>query len=239
MRYFPSGIFWLAVVFPLFSYPAAAQNQNQAVYKTAVQAPIPQPRNDSAAIEQAVLNEINAARKNPEIYVGYLQEYRKLFKGNTVYFPDFLRIETNEGTAAVDEAIGELKKILPLNALASSADLSKTANLQLGDLRENSSLGHTGKNGSNLTQRLKQFGMAGAGYAENIAYYADTARDIVLLMIVDDGVKSRAHRKTLFSPNFKIVGIAYGKGKTGEGLCVADFADSFFENGQKSGIRQF
>lgn len=193
----------------------------------------------SSTIEQAVLDEINAARKEPQKYIQYLQEYRKLFKGNTVYLPSYLRIETTEGVAAVDEAIEFLNTASGLAPLTFSNGLNKAAAIQLRDLIENSSIGHTGKDGSSLGTRLAKFGTVGSKSGENIAFYTELPRNIVLQFIVDDGVKNRSHRLNLFNPRFKVVGIGFGKGKTGEGLTVVDFADSLNETiGGTSGVRE-
>ena len=187
-------------------------------------------KDSSSAIERAVLDEINLLRKNPQDYIKYLEEYKKLFKGNTVYLPTYVRFETSEGTAAVDEAIEFLKTAPAAPLLSFSNGLNKAAAQQLADLIENSSLDHAAKDGSNLGARLAKYGAVGSKSGENISMFAELPRNMVLFMLVDDGVKSRMHRKNLLSPNFKVVGISYGKGKTGEGLCVLDFADSFNES---------
>ena len=110
--------------------------------------------------------------------------------------------------------------------------------MQLTDLMENDKLGHRGKNGSDLSARMAKFGSFGNINAENISYYAQDPRQIVLMMIVDDGVKSRSHRKNIFSSVLTVVGIAFGKGNVGQGLCVVDFADRFSDSKMK-GVRQF
>ena len=61
------------------------------------------------SIEQAVLNEINTARKNPKVYIGYLEEYRQKIKGKTVHYPNGVTMETLEGMKAVDDAINFFK----------------------------------------------------------------------------------------------------------------------------------
>jgi uncharacterized protein YkwD len=186
-----------------------------------------------SAIEQAVLEEINFARREPQKYIAYLEEYKKRYKGNTVYLPNSVMLETNEGVAPVDEAIEFLKKIAGLSPYAFSNGMNKAAGLHLKDLMIDSTIGHTSKDGSTLPTRLKKFGIHGNIYAENIAHRADNARDIVLRLIIDDGVKSRSHRNNIFSAQFKVVGIAFGKGKSGDGVCVINFADSFLEPNQK------
>ncbi|MGI8495183.1 MAG: CAP domain-containing protein, partial [Pyrinomonadaceae bacterium] len=186
----------------------------------------------------AILNEINTARKEPEKYIQYLDDYRKLFKGKTAYFPNYLRVQTQEGAVPIEEAIEFMKSLSKLEAYDFSSGLNKSAAAQLGDLIENSSLGHTGKDGSNLSKRLGKFGRTGGRYAENLAFYAETARDVVLLMIVDDGIQNRAHRKNIFSTDFKVIGVAFGKGKSAEGLCVMQFAGSFTESVLPKGVRE-
>lgn len=185
-------------------------------------------------VEKAVLEELNLARRDPQNYAGYLEEFRKLYKGNTIYNKNFVRIETFEGVAAVDEAIAFLKTASPVEPYKFSDGLNKAAQAQLADLIENSSLGHTGKDGSDLPTRLAKFGKVTGRNAENIAFYAESPRNIVIRMIIDDGLKTRNHRKNLFSTELKLIGIAFGKGKSGEGLCVLDFAAAFAENGKPS-----
>jgi uncharacterized protein YkwD len=190
------------------------------------------------SIEQAVLNEMNAARRNPQKYIGYLEEYRKLFKGNTIHYPNRVTMDTIEGAAAVDDAIAYMKTLSRLDSYGFSAGLAKPAGHQLKDLMENNKLGHFGKDGSRLPQRISAFGIATMGYAENITYFVDLPREIVLTMIIDDGVASRGHRKNLFSSNFRVVGIAFGRGRENEGLCVTIFAGAFREMRLPKGVRR-
>ncbi len=103
---------------------------------------------------------------------------------------------------------------------------------------ENNLLGHFGKDGSQLPQRIAKFGSVSFGYAENIVYYVDLPREIVLMMIIDDGIASRGHRKNIFNRAFRQVGIGYGKGRENEGLCVVVFAGLFREISLPKGVRQ-
>ena len=179
--------------------------------------------------EQAILDEINAVRNNPQKYISYLEEYRKNFKGNIVTIVGAVPMVTVEGVTAVDDAISFLKTVTKLPPYSASKGLTQSANLQLKDLMEDSSIGHKSKDGGNLTTRVDKFGLVGNIYAENITYGTKTPRNIVMLMILDDGVKSRSHRKNIFSPEFKIIGIGFGTGNKGESLSVTVFADSFKE----------
>ena len=68
------------------------------------------------------------------------------------------------------------------------------------------------------------------GWAENIAYGRHTAREIVLALIVDDGVRGRGHRKNIFNPTYNVAGAAYGSHARFGSVCSIDFASGYVEN---------
>lgn len=181
-----------------------------------------------AQTEQAILVELNKVRTNPQSYIPQMEEYKKLFKGKNVDFPDYM-ITTFEGVGAVDEAIKFLRSAPKLAPFTYSTGLEKPARLQLNDLMENYSLGHTGKDGSNIPKRLAKFGKVGKLGAENTMDFFSNPKDIVMQMIIDDGLKSRGHRKNIFNKTFQQVGIAFGNGKDNKPITVMVFADSFTE----------
>jgi uncharacterized protein YkwD len=181
-----------------------------------------------AEIEQGLLAEMNKVRTNPQSYIAHLEEYKKLFKGKNVDYPSFMMI-TLEGTKAVDEAIKFLQSAPKLEPLQYSTGLTKAAKLQLTDLMENYALGHTGKDGSNIPKRLARFGKVGKLGGENIMNQFSNPKDVVMLLIIDDGLKQRGHRKNIFNKTFKQVGIAFGYGQKNDPISVMVFADSFVE----------
>jgi uncharacterized protein YkwD len=44
------------------------------------------------------------------------------------------------------------------------------------------------------------------GVGENISYGMTTGRDVVLKLLVDDGVLDRRHRTKIFNADFKLIG---------------------------------
>lgn len=207
---------------------------------TANQVPATVLKFKSSEMEQAILNEINIARTQPQVYIQYLENYKKQFKGNNVTLSKGLYLETKEGIVPVDETIEVLKNLPTLTSYAFSDGLNKVVSLHMVDLVENPALSHRSKDGGDLVKRLANGGTTIGNYAENISFLAETARDIVLNMMIDDGFKSRAHRKNIFSPTFKVIGISFGKGKTnGEGLCVVNFADGYTEGKPKTSVVEF
>jgi hypothetical protein len=69
------------------------------------------------------------------------------------------------------------------------------------------------------------------GSAENITYGRHGAREIVLALIVDDGVRGRGHRKNIFNPTYDVAGAAYGPHARFGSVCSIDFASGYAENG--------
>ena len=176
-------------------------------------------------IEQEILSEVNAARENPARYVGYLEEIKKAMKGKIRFIPPDIQLLTLEGIESVDDAIIELKKISVVKPYKISDTISKAARKHLADLKENPKLGHFGKDGSDPFDRIESENVFPRQASENILHNTDSAREIVLRMIIDDGIKSRSHRKNIFSENFNTIGVAYGIGKNGEPIVVMNFAD--------------
>ncbi len=203
----------------------AAQNKKPAA-KT-IDAPIPLPEIKLSKMELAVVDELNEARTNPAVFVGYLEERRRALQGTVIKMPRQIPVRTIEGAAAIDEAVEDLKDVADLKSFQVAAGLNEAARAQLADLQEDSSIGHFGRDGSDLKTRLARFGSAKGKCGENICHRGRTARDVVAIFLVDDGVKTRSHRQAVLSKNFKQIGVACGTGKNAESLCVVIFADNF------------
>ncbi len=237
-----------AIFYLLAPVSATAQKRKTPVKKPVAKRPAETPPKPVHPIrkarayskfELALVEEINAARTNPARVIAFLEEYRKALKGDLIFLPHQLPLKTIEGAAAIDEAIDDLKTVEKLPNLLISDILSEAAHLQLQDVEEDASLGHKGKNGSTLKVRLAQFGTAKGKAAENICFRANSARQTLIIFIIDDGVKSRMHRKNVLHTAFKDVGVACGTGKNKESICVTVFAENIKEKDASSSHLEF
>lgn len=179
-------------------------------------------------LAREVFKESNVARSQPEAYVGYMEEYRKLYDG-TVVKQGSVNLQTNEGVAAVDEAIRALKKQKALPEFSYSGGMSRGAADHVRDTGPKGMLAHTGSDGSNPFDRINRYGSWEKTAGENISYGSFTGRDVVMQLIIDDGVKSRGHRKNIYNPEFLVTGVACGYHKVYSVMCVITYAGGYRE----------
>ena len=64
-------------------------------------------------LEQATIDEINLARANPSAYIKYLEEFKQLYRGREIHYPDGVVLVSNEGLAPLDEAIAFMRSLKP------------------------------------------------------------------------------------------------------------------------------
>ena len=137
-------------------------------------------------------------------------------------------MRTHEGVGAVAEAIRFLRRARPLPALIWSPGISMAAAAHVAE-QADGSIGHTGLGFSNGGERMNRYGTWRTLWGENIAYGHDTARSIVLALIVDDGQRARKHRKNIFNSAFTCAGAAVGPHARYHTVCSIDFAGSYVE----------
>jgi uncharacterized protein YkwD len=74
---------------------------------------------------------------------------------------------------------------------------------------------------------MKRHGSVTGESGENINFGAETGREIVIGLLVDDGVPSRGHRANIMDPAYSVVGVAIGPHKTIRTMCTMDFAHEY------------
>jgi uncharacterized protein YkwD len=182
-----------------------------------------------SSLEKQVVQEINLARTNPDGYAAFLKELKLHFIGKTIVQPGNVHIKTQEGVTAVEEAIRFLRSVRPLPPLQPSRGMSLGARDHVRNTGPAGNLGHEGSNGSQADDRVSRYGSWQKRIGENISYGTYGARDIVMNLIVDDGVPSRGHRKNIFNPDYRVVGVACGYHATYKTMCVITFAAGYLE----------
>jgi len=180
-------------------------------------------------LEREVVAELNLARSQPARYADFLIAYSKLFVGRELREPGEVTVLTTEGKSAVLEAIRFLKIQKSLSSVTPSKGMSQAADDMVWMQENSSQVGHTGRDGSKFSDRISRYGTWSGSCAENIDYGYNSARKIVMALIIDDGVKNRGHRRSIFNPGFRRVGVACGNHQSYRYMCVIEFASSYTE----------
>jgi uncharacterized protein YkwD len=181
--------------------------------------------------EKQILDEINFARAKPSEYLKLLLEFRGNYKGREIHFPDGRILVTNEGVAALDDAINFLRTVKPAPPLAVREGMIQAARVHATDLVSNNRSGHQGSDGSKPQDRFSRYGTWNNTVGENIVYDSRNSRNDIILMLIDDGTANRGHRKNLFKVDFGVIGIATGKRPDASAVSVITFAGGFSEKG--------
>ena len=196
---------FLAAVTVVFPLALAQANENST------------PGESDGVSATAVVRELNLARQNPSLYATFVAESRP-----------FHMIEHGR---AVDEAVQFLKKTRPLQPLSLSSGMSRAAADHCAE-QANGELGHDGTDRSSPGARIGRYGSWSRTWGENISYSRKTAREVVLALIIDDGIRSRGHRKNIFNPKFNYAGAAFGPHARYRTVCTIDFAGGYAERSQ-------
>ncbi len=182
------------------------------------------------ALEVAVVKELSWARTAPREYARFLRELRPFFEGKRLKRPGQITVLTEEGAAALEEAIAYLEKALPIGPLRWDEGLSRAARDHVRDQGRTQQTGHRGTTGSTLQQRLLKHGLPLSTFGEVINYGAETPRMTVLQLLIDDGVPDRGHRRLIFNPDIHVAGAATGPHQEYEAMTVVNLADGFTGN---------
>lgn len=190
--------------------------------------PSPAPAQSPSALERALLEEHNAARTDPVGYAAHLEALLPLFDGTVMRLPGSRQgLQTNEGPAAVREAIRALRQQQPLPPLAWVDGLWRAARDHALDQGPRGGSGHAGSDGSTMATRIQRYGVWSGSAAENIDYGSPSAREVLISLIVDDGVPSRGHRLIIFNADLRVMGGACGGHTRYRTMCVIDYAGGF------------
>jgi uncharacterized protein YkwD len=190
------------------------------------QTPVPE---KATAFERAVVQEMSDARVGPRAYAKHLRELRGGFEGTLWKRPGRTPLRTEEGVAAYDEAIAFLESASPVGPLRFNEGLALAARRHARDLGPRGGLEHVGSDGSRLSDRLNRLGTWHGLIAENIGTLEEDPRQVVIQLLVDDGVQSRGHRHNLFNPELHQAGAGTAAHRDYRVVTVIDYADGFVQ----------
>jgi len=184
---------------------------------------------DWTGLARGLVTEANLLRRDPAGYARYLEVMLSRFDGPLLQRPGRPLLRTEEGESAVREAIAALRRTRPMPPLRWSPGLARAAGDHVQDQGPVGGLEHRGSDGSRPARRMSRYGDWRGGVAENIAFGVNSAREVIVQLLVDDGVPARGHRAALLDPGWGYAGAACGAHRDYAQMCVMDFAAQYAE----------
>jgi len=187
------------------------------------------PEPDWPRLAREVAAETNQLRRDPTSYVASLEALLPRFDGLVLERRGRPFLRTEEGASAVQEAITALRAARPAPPLEWSPGLARAASDHVRDQGPVGGTEHEGTDGSDPARRMERYGRWRGAVAENIAYGENPAREVVLQLLIDDGVPARGHREALLDPEWGVSGVACGRHRDYGQMCVMDYAAGYEE----------
>ncbi|MDM7914222.1 MAG: CAP domain-containing protein, partial [Candidatus Eisenbacteria bacterium] len=181
------------------------------------------------AFQTGILREVNFARTRPADYADLVEQWERYFDGDVLRRPGHLPVVTREGAAAVRGAVRFLREVHPVSPVRLSEGMSWAAVDHVLDQGPRAAVGHEGSDGSQSWDRMERYGEWSGSAGEDIWYGRGNPRDVVIALIVDDGVPARGHRQNLFDPDFRVIGVGCGTHAYYDSMCVLTFAGGYQE----------
>ncbi len=166
------------------------------------------------SLNKDVFDYQNYARQNPTAIISEL---------NTI-----LAAQTDKTTSyslSIIDAISYLSGISARNPLIWNKALYLACKDHAADQCAKNTFSHTGNDGSTVDTRIARYGTWSSTWGENMAAGKSTGKDLILMLIIDDGVSSRGHRLNIYSTSFFYSGLATRKDHPTYGtILVIDYA---------------
>lgn len=189
---------------------------------------------DWAAFQAELVSEHNMARERPTEYAeSRVRPMLAKFDGKR-YNDDSggatRVLLTQEGRAPVDDLLQALADhaAAPCGPLALERGLCSAAQRHAADLGYSGGMDHAGTDGSTVQTRIEAYGEWWGSCGENISLGFAGARNIVLWLLVDDGVPGRGHRKNILDAKFAVCGCSELREHVKLRQCIVfDYATGF------------
>jgi len=160
-------------------------------------------------LENDVIYYTNLARMNPKLFgETYLKSYLDSSKQNDSY---------------TTSLIAELKTKKPMSPFFPTKDLYDEAYKHAVDMGNSGKIGHNTSSGESFMSRIKNLRKEYMSLAENCDYNFNTALDIAIGLMIDEGVPDHGHRANMFDPKLTFIGVSFQPHKKYGNNCVLDF----------------
>ncbi|MFN8711569.1 MAG: CAP domain-containing protein [Bacteroidota bacterium] len=201
-----------AFLFLAAVFCASFTNDNRStVYEYSAEPSIPDSVNTASSVtyldqeEKRVIALCNIARTKPKEFA---QNYAQPFIDSA-----------GKKNSYTNSLLRTLRTMKPVAALLPDEALTKTADAHAEKSGKAGTTGHSGKKQRYAKSPYPYWG-------ENCSYGYSDALDIVMQLLIDDGIKNLGHRKNILNPKFTHIGVGIRKHKRYEWNCVQNFGGS-------------
>lgn len=168
--------------------------------------------------EKKVIMLVNLARMDGKRYLkSYFQEY------NPVDYDDM----SSSSSSYLRSLRDDLDEVKGLPMLKPDVGLFKAARFHANDTGKKGLVGHKSSDGTTFAKRLPKYIKGWNRLAENCSYGFDNAASIVGQLLLDEGVPSLGHRKSIISGELQYIGVSIAPHKQYRYNCVMDFCAKF------------
>ncbi len=120
-----------------------------------------------------------------------------------------------------------------------SNEVAKASHDHVQDIGSKGLIQHDSSDGSTgVKERLRKYGNVVSCYGENLSFHCDDAKEVLIQLLVDDGVQNRGHRENIFNPDFHVMGCFTGDHKDFNQMSCIDYAGAFIVRGEPDPIER-
>ena len=185
----------------------STMNNNNNISTTATNT-VPIGSNNTAymkPVEKQMVDEINLLRNNPSGYVRHVLDYVNEQR-RTGGFPI--------SQSVVNELVSELNALSRLSTLQPSECIYNIARKHGEDQKPLGDVNHRGRDGLSAYERITKACPSLSDATENLVAGPSSVRESVIILLIDEGIPNRGHRRALLNPKWRYVG-CYKIGQVG------------------------
>lgn len=119
----------------------------------------------------------------------------------------------------------DLEQVFERPMLKVAAGLFEAAKAHALDMGKTGRIGHNSSDGTSFFVRIGKYYNARKALAENCSYGYKDAMDILMQLLVDEGIPSVGHRVNILNPRYNYVGVSIQPHKNYRWNCVMDFSE--------------
>lgn len=177
---------------------------------------------DKATLEKANsakdVTYMNAEEKKVVFYTNLVRMNPQLFlKTHVIPYLDSTKTKRDKYVLSL---IKDLEKAKPCDPYLPMKDLYLDARVHALDMGKAGAIGHNTSKGDNFQKRIVELKKTYTIVFENCQYGYDKALDVVIDLLIDEGIPDYGHRKALLNTSLKYVGVSFEKHKKYKWNCV-------------------